>query len=110
MYQSVDFLCFHFIYTFLSSVYLYVGLKGLISILGIMPPINPTTRQSLRVPKLKEPEVGEGSSLGVAKQLEFSPRPEPVIKTSTKKAFLQPRPFGETEARTGANMTLTHCV
>jgi hypothetical protein len=55
-----------------------------------MPPRKPTTRRSLRASKLKEPEVGEGSSPVAAKQLEFSPRPEPVIRTSTKKVFTQP--------------------
>jgi hypothetical protein len=60
------------------------------------------------VPKLKEPEVGEGSSPGAAKQLEFSPRPEPVIKTSTKKVFTQPLAFGDTEASTGTKAVLPH--
>jgi hypothetical protein len=66
-----------------------------------MPPRKPTTRWSPRAPKLKEPEVGEGSTPGPAKQLEFSPRPEPVIRTSTKKVFTQPPAFGDTEANTG---------
>jgi hypothetical protein len=57
---------------------------------------------------MKEPEVGEGSSPGATKQLEFSPRPEPVIKTSTKKAFIQPPAFRDTEASTGTKTTLPH--
>jgi hypothetical protein len=58
------------------------------------------------VPKLKEPEVGEGSSLGREKQLEFSPRLEPVIKTSTKNIFTQPSIFGDTEENTGGKVVL----
>jgi hypothetical protein len=73
-----------------------------------MPPRNPTTRRSSRAPKLKEPEVGEGSSPGVTKQLEYTPRPEPVIKTSMKKDFIQPPAFGDTEASTGSKMALPH--
>jgi hypothetical protein len=57
---------------------------------------------------MKEPEVGEGSSPGATKQLEFSPRPEPVIKTSTKKVFIQPLAFGDTEESTGTKTTLPH--
>jgi hypothetical protein len=57
-------------------MFLYTpSLKYFILIVGTMPPRNPTTRRSPRAPKLKEPEVGEGSSPGAAKQLEFSPRP-----------------------------------
>jgi hypothetical protein len=73
-----------------------------------MPPRNPTTRRSSRAPKLKEPEVGEGSSPGAAKQLEYTLRPEPVIKTTTKKVFIQPLAFGDTEASTGSKMALPH--
>jgi hypothetical protein len=61
-----------------------------------------------RVPKLKEPEVGEGSSPGPTKQLEFSPRPEPVIRTSTKNIFTQPLAFGDTEENTGGKAVLPH--
>ena len=46
--------------------------------IGKMTPRKPTTRCSLRAPKLKEVEIGEGSSLGAARKLEFSPRVEPV--------------------------------
>jgi hypothetical protein len=73
-----------------------------------MPPRKSTTRRSSRAPKLKEPELGEGSSPGVTRQLEFTQRPEPVIKTSTKKSFIQPPAFGDTEASTGSKMTLPH--
>jgi hypothetical protein len=65
-----------------------------------MPPRNPTTRCSPRAPKLKEAETGEGSSPGTVRQLEYTPRVELVIKTSTKKAFVQPPVFGDTEAST----------
>jgi hypothetical protein len=87
---------------------LYACPKGLILVAGNIPPRNPTTRRSSRVPKLKEPEVGEGSSLGPTKQLEFSPRPELVIKTSTNKFFTQPLAFGDTEASTGTKVVLSH--
>jgi hypothetical protein len=71
-----------------------------------MPPRKPTTRRSPRAPKLKEAEVGEGSSPDTARQLEFSPRVEPVIKTSTKKEFSQPPAFGDTEETTGSKIML----
>jgi hypothetical protein len=61
----------------------------------------PTTRKSPRAPKLQEPEAGEGSSPAVARQLEFTPKPVPIIKTTTKKAFVQPPAFGDTEANIG---------
>jgi hypothetical protein len=61
-----------------------------------MPPRKPTTRKYPRASKLKEPDVGEGSSPTVAKQLEFSPKSVHVIKTFTKKVFVQPPTFGDT--------------
>jgi hypothetical protein len=64
------------------------------------------TRCSPRAPKLKEAEVGEGSSPGAARKLEFATRVEPVIKKSTKKAFSQPPTFGDTEASTGSKIML----
>jgi hypothetical protein len=73
-----------------------------------MPPRKPTNRRSLRAPKLKEPEVGEGSSLGIAKQLEYTLRLEPVIKTTTKKVFIQPLAFGDIKESTRSNMALPH--
>jgi hypothetical protein len=71
----------------------------------MMPPIKPTTRRS---PKLKEPKVGEVSSPMTAKQLEFSLRPKPVIRTSTKKVFTQPLAFGDIEENTGGKEILPH--
>jgi hypothetical protein len=65
---------------------------------GTMPPKKRTTRKFPRAPKLQEPEAGEGSSPTVARQLEFAPKPVLVIKTITKKAFVQPLAFGDTEA------------
>jgi hypothetical protein len=73
-----------------------------------MPLRNLNTRRSPREPKLKEPEVGEGSSTWVTKQLEYSTRPEPVIKTSTKKFLIQPLTFGYIEASTGTKTTFPH--
>jgi hypothetical protein len=73
-----------------------------------MPPKKPTTRKSPRAPKLQEPEVGEGSSPAVARQLEFAPKPVPVIKTATKKAFVQPPTFGDTEANIGTKTVFPH--
>jgi hypothetical protein len=71
-----------------------------------MPPRKPMTRHSPRAPKLKEAEVGEGSSPDTVRQLEFSTRVEPIIKTSTKKEFSQPPSFGDTEASTGSKTML----
>jgi hypothetical protein len=67
---------------------------------------NPTTRCSPREPKLTEAETGEGSSLGVARQLEYTPREEEVIKTSTHKTFVQPLVFGDTYVRIGSKLIL----
>jgi hypothetical protein len=77
-------------------------------IVGTMPPRKPTTRRSRRTPKLKEPDLGEGSSPGVTKQLKYTPRPELVIKTTKKKVFNQPLTFGHTEGSTGSKVTLPH--
>jgi hypothetical protein len=71
-----------------------------------MPPRKPTTRCSLREPKLKEAKTGEGYSPGAARKLEHTARVEPVIKTSTKKAFVQPSVFDYTEAGTRSNVML----
>jgi hypothetical protein len=71
-----------------------------------MPPRKQTTRRPPRASKLKEPEVGEGSSPVATKQLEFALKPEPVIGTSTKKAFTQPSAFGDTEENTGGKAVL----
>jgi hypothetical protein len=46
-----------------------------------MLPRNPTTRRSSREPKLKEAKIGEGSSPGIVRELEYTPREEMVIKT-----------------------------
>jgi hypothetical protein len=73
-----------------------------------MSPRKTTTRQLSRALKLKEPEVGEGSSPGAAKQLEYTPRPELVIKTVMKKFFIQPSAFGDIKASTWSKMTLPH--
>jgi hypothetical protein len=68
---------------------------------GTMPLKKSTTRKSPREPKLQELEVGEGSSPLVARQLEFAPKSVPIIKKSTKKAFIQPPAFGNIEANIG---------
>jgi hypothetical protein len=75
---------------------------------GTMPPRKPTTRKSLRVSKIKELDVGEGCSLAITKQLEFTPNPVPVIKTSTKEVFIQPLDFGDKEASIGTKAVLPH--
>jgi hypothetical protein len=62
--------------------------KSLFLVARKMPLKKPTTRKSPRAEKLQEPEVGEGSSPVVARQLEFSPKLVLVIKTTTKKAFI----------------------
>jgi hypothetical protein len=101
------FFMLHFI-QFLSGITLYTCPKGLILVVGTMPPKKPSTRQSSRAPKLKESEVREGSSPGPTKQLEFSPKPKPVINTSTKKICTQPPAFGDTKASIGTKELLPH--
>jgi hypothetical protein len=71
-----------------------------------MPPRKPTTRRSLRAPKLKEADIGEGSLPDTARQIYFTTKVEPVIRTSTKKAFSQPPAFGDTEANIGSKVVL----
>ena len=88
------------LHIFLSIFVVYTVSEGLFFITGTMPPRNPTTRRSSRAPKLKELEVRKGSSPGAAKQLEYTMRPKIVIKTSMKKAFIQPPAFEDTEAST----------
>jgi hypothetical protein len=107
MYESgIFFLTLHI--CILSSVALYTVSKQFVSIAGTIPRRKPTTMRSLRVLKLKEPEVGEGSSPVATKQLEFAPRLEPVIKTTTKKVFTQNSTFGDMEASTGTKEVLPH--
>jgi hypothetical protein len=71
-----------------------------------MLPRKPTTRRSPRAPKLKELETCEGSSPGIARQLEYAPKVEPVVKTKTKKVFIQPLAFSDTEASTRSKVAL----
>jgi hypothetical protein len=61
-----------------------------------MPPKKTTTRKSPRAPKLQELEVGEGSSLAIARKLEFTSKSVPIIKKITKEAFAQPPAVGDT--------------
>jgi hypothetical protein len=56
-------------------------------VVGNMPSRNPTTKHSPREPKMKEAEIGKGSSMGTARKLEYAPRVGPVIKTTTNKYF-----------------------
>jgi hypothetical protein len=58
-----------------------------------MPPRKPMTRRSPRMPKRKEPKVGEGSTPGAARELYFVSKMKSVIHTSTKKEFTQPLMF-----------------
>jgi hypothetical protein len=74
-----------------------------------MSPRNPTTRCSPRAPKIKEQETGEGYSPRTTRQLEYVPRVEPFIKTTTNKFFIQLLTFGDTEASTRSNMVLVTC-
>jgi hypothetical protein len=71
-----------------------------------MPPRKPSTGCSSRAPEIKKEEIGEGSSRGTVRQLEYTPRAEPVIKTSIKKDFVQPPVFGHTEASIGSKVML----
>jgi hypothetical protein len=71
-----------------------------------MLPKNLTTGRFPRAPKLKEVEIGEVSSLAMARQLEYASKAVPVIKTSTKKSVSQPPAFGDTEASIGSKVML----
>jgi hypothetical protein len=73
-----------------------------------MPPRNLTTRLSPRMTKLKEPEVREGSTLSVARELDFSSKTKYVICMSTKKQFIHPPMFNDTEVTTGYKVVLPH--
>jgi hypothetical protein len=75
---------------------------------GKIPPRKPTTRRSPRIPKRKDAEVGEGSTPGAARDLDFSSKAEPIIFTSTKKEFSQPPTFGDTKESTGSKVVLPH--
>jgi hypothetical protein len=57
---------------------------------------------------MKKTDIGEGSSPGPTKQLEYTPRTKPIIKTTTKKVFIQPLAFGFIEASTRSMMALPH--
>jgi hypothetical protein len=57
---------------------------------------------------MKELELGEGSSPGVTKQLEYTPRPTLVILTMMNKVFNQTPTFGDTEECTGSKAALPH--
>jgi hypothetical protein len=87
---------------------LYTCLK-VVLIAGTMPPKKPSTRKSPRVPKMQELEEGQGSSLAVARQLEFTPKPVPVIKTTSKEDFIQPLAFEDIEPNIGAKTTFPRC-
>jgi hypothetical protein len=63
---------------------------------GTIPLRNTTTRHSPRAPKIKEQKTGEGSSQRTTRQLEYVPRLEPIVKTETKKVFIEPLTFGDT--------------
>jgi hypothetical protein len=43
----------------------------------------------------------------VVRQLEFAPKPVPVIKTTTKKSFAQPPTLGDTKANIGTNIVIS---
>jgi hypothetical protein len=73
-----------------------------------MPPRNPRTKCSPRMPKMKEAKVDEGSTPGTARDLDFVSNTESVICTFTQKEFSQPLMFDDTEASTGSKMVLPH--
>jgi hypothetical protein len=93
---------------FLFSFCFYTVSTILFFVVGTMPPRKPTTRRSSRAPKMKESEVGEGSSQGIAKQLEYALRLEHVIKTKTRKVFIDPPAFGYTKERIRSKIVLPH--
>jgi hypothetical protein len=75
---------------------IFYTVSNYVLVAGKIPLRNPTTKRSSRAPKLKEEEIGEVSSPDTTRQLEYVARVEPVIKTSTKKAFIKPLVFGDT--------------
>lgn len=91
------------ILSFQQTHFIYISV---LSLCKKNPPRKPTTRRSPRAPKLKEAEVDEGSCPSAVRQLEFDTRAEPIIKTSTKKAFSQPPTFGDIEESTGSKTML----
>jgi hypothetical protein len=66
----------------------------------------PGTHQEL--PKGRKQRSARGLHQGAARELDFSSKEEPVIRTSTKKEFSQPPTFGDTEASTGSKVVLPH--
>jgi hypothetical protein len=73
-----------------------------------MPPRKTMTRCSPRMPKMKEAEVGEGSTPGAGRNLDFVSKIELVIHTSTKNHFTQPLAFDDTEVSTRYKLMLPH--
>jgi hypothetical protein len=55
---------------------------------------------------MKELEMGECSSPGTVRQLEYAPRVDPVIETPKKKVFIQPPAFGDIEASIRSKIVL----
>jgi hypothetical protein len=95
MYRIMGVLCFNS-YVFIQHYIVHMS-KAFFLVAGTIPPMKPTTRKSPRVPKLQEPEVGEGSSLIVTRQLELFAKPVPIIKITINKSFIQPLTFGDIE-------------
>jgi hypothetical protein len=56
---------------------------------------------------MQESEVGEGSSPVVARKLEFTSKPTPIIKMITKEAFAQPPTFGDTKVKIDTKTTFS---
>jgi hypothetical protein len=75
---------------------------------GKIPPRNPTTMCSPRIPKRKEAEVSEGSTRGATRELDIYSKEEPIFCTSTKNEFSQPPKFSDTEESTGSKVVLLH--
>jgi hypothetical protein len=75
-------------------------------VVGNMSLRKPTSKCSSRAPKLKEAEIGKGSSSRTVRQLDYTPRVEPVIKKTKNKSFVQPSAFGDTEASTRSKVML----
>jgi hypothetical protein len=111
MYQSVDFSCLHlyiYIYIFYPVFLCMQSLKDLFRLQEqCLQEIQPLGDRRERA-EAKGTRGRRRLFPAAAKQLEFSPRPEPVIRTSTKKVFTQPPAFGDTEANTGTKVVLPH--
>jgi hypothetical protein len=92
---------------YICAPYFIAQSLNYVIVVGKRLPRNPTTKRSPRAPKLKEDDIGEGSSLGTTRQMEYAPRVDPIIKTTTKKYCFHPPNFGDIEESIGSKVALS---